>query len=178
VTGGRSKPIDAGGCEANQHGITEREPADRVHMALHAAACKTDRMRALPPETLHLPFETGPYRMALGLIALPEAAWFELDDRYLPELQERRRLLHERHAEVFAALPVSDAARAEALADIADNLTTHHPDWFGRDGNLLRNRLTDEHGTSRHRRAIRWNSRAGWCRRTCALCNLTTQCRS
>jgi hypothetical protein len=101
-------------------------------------------MRKLPPEALHLPFEPGPYRMAMGLVALPEAAWFELDDRYQPELRERRRLLTERHADVFAALPVSDAARAEALAEIADHLTTHHPDWFARDGNTLHNRLTGE----------------------------------
>jgi len=113
-------------------------------LAIRHATCNTDRMHALPPETLHLPFEPGPYRMAMGLVTLPEAAWFELDDRYQPELRERRRLLVQHHAAVFAALPVSDAARAEALHDIAGNLTTHHPDWFARDGNMLRNRLTGE----------------------------------
>jgi hypothetical protein len=101
-------------------------------------------MAKLPPETLYLPFEPGPYRMAMGLLTLPEAAWFEMDDRYQPELRERRRLLTEQHADVFAALPVSDAARAEALEDIAQNLTTHHPDWFARDRDTLRNRLTGE----------------------------------
>lgn len=102
-------------------------------------------MRALPPETLHLPLEPGPYRMAMGLVTLPEAAWFELDDRYQPDLHERRRLLLERRADVFAALPVSATARAEALDDIARNLTAYHPDWFARDGDTLHNRLTDEH---------------------------------
>ena len=116
-------------------------------MANRPVTCKTDRMLALPPETLHLPFESGPYRMAMGLITLPEAAWFELDDRYRPELRERHRLLHERHAAVFAALPASEAARAEALHVIADNLTTHHPDWFARDSNTLRNHLTGEDWT-------------------------------
>ncbi len=101
-------------------------------------------MAKLPPETLYMPFEPGPYRMAMGLLTLPEAAWFELDDRYQPELRERRRLLTEQHADVFAALPVSDAARAEALEDIAQNLTTHHSDWFARDRDTLRNRLTGE----------------------------------
>jgi hypothetical protein len=113
-------------------------------MAIRRATCDTDHMRPLPPETLHLPFEPGPYRMAMGLVTLPEAAWFELDDRYRPELRERHRLLHERRADVFAALPVSDAARAEALCDVATNLATHHPDWFALDGKLLRNRLTGE----------------------------------
>ncbi len=101
-------------------------------------------MRKLPPETLHLPFEPGPYRMAMGLITVAEHAWFELDDCYQADLRERRRLLETHHADVFAALPVSDAARAEALHTIANNLTTHHPDWFARDGNTLRNRLTGD----------------------------------
>lgn len=101
-------------------------------------------MHDLPTETLHLPFEPGPYRMAMGLVTLPESEWFELDDRYQPELRERCRLLEENHADVFAALRVSDAARAEALADIAGNLATYHPHWFVRDGDTLRNRLTGE----------------------------------
>lgn len=98
-------------------------------------------MRAPPPETLYLPFEDGPYRMALGLTTAPEPAWFEIDALYHRELAERRRLLAHQRDEVFAALPVSLAARREALAMIVDNLTTHHPDWFGRDGDTLMNHL-------------------------------------
>ena len=105
---------------------------------------QTAWMRPLPPETLHLPFEPGPYRMAMGLVTLPEAEWFELDDRYQPELRERRRLLHERRADVFAALPVSQAACAEALTEIAAHLTTQHTVWFVRDGSTLHNGLTGE----------------------------------
>jgi len=109
-------------------------------------------MRPLPPEHLHLPFEPGPYRMAMGLFTLPESAWFELDDRYPAELTERHRLLSQHHAEVFAALPVSAVARTEALAAVVDNLCTHHPDWFSRDGDrsgdrsgdTLHNHLTNE----------------------------------
>ena len=107
-------------------------------------------MPPLPPETLHLPFEPGPYRMAMGLFTLPESAWFELDDRYPTELRERRRLLAERHSEVFATLPVSDAARAETLAAVVDNLAAHHPDWFRRDADTLHNRLTGEHWDLAH----------------------------
>jgi hypothetical protein len=69
----------------------------------------------LPREARYLPFEPGPYKMAMGLATIPHDAWFELDEHYPAELRERRRLLAERHAEVFAALPVSDAARAEDL---------------------------------------------------------------
>ncbi|HUB47262.1 MAG TPA: DUF3445 domain-containing protein [Acetobacteraceae bacterium] len=97
-----------------------------------------------PPEKLYLPFEAGPYRMAMGLVTLPDSAWFELDDHYVAELDQRRRLLADHHAEVFAALPVSDMARAETLAVVVDNLATHHPDWFTRAGDRLHNHLTGE----------------------------------
>jgi len=98
----------------------------------------------LPPEAVHLPFEPGPYRMAMGLVSVPESAWFELDCRYPAEIAERRRLLRERPAEVFAALPISDLARREALIAVAGNLSQYHPAWFGWDGAQLQNRLTSE----------------------------------
>jgi hypothetical protein len=101
-------------------------------------------MRELPAQVVHRPFEPGPYRMAMDLVAVPEAAWFELDDQYLPEMTERQRLLETAHTDVFAATPISDAARYEALDLIAAALTTHHPDWFSRDGQKLRNHLTGE----------------------------------
>lgn len=101
-------------------------------------------MPELPPEALYLPFEPGPYRMAMGLVTVPDALWFELDDRYLDEMRERRRLLATQHAEVFAALPASDAARTETLAAVATNLATHHPAWFATAGSTLHNRLTGE----------------------------------
>ena len=101
-------------------------------------------MRPLPPEAVHLPFEPGPYRMAMDLVSVGEAAWFEFDDRYLDEMAEKRRLLASDRDAVFAALPESDAARAEALELIVAALTAHHPEWFGRVGGLLRNGLTGE----------------------------------
>jgi hypothetical protein len=101
-------------------------------------------VRELPEQVVHLPFEPGPYRMAMDLVAVPEADWFELDRRYIPEMAERRRLLETAHGDVFAALPVSDAARREALELIVAALVLHHPDWFSRDGTTLRNALTGE----------------------------------
>jgi hypothetical protein len=82
--------------------------------------------------------------MAMDLVAVAEADWFELDQLYLAEMAERRRLLATAHGEVFAALPVSDAAREEALDLVVTALTTHHPDWFSREGVVLRNHLIGE----------------------------------
>jgi hypothetical protein len=101
-------------------------------------------MRALPEEAVHLPFEPGPYRMGMDLVSVPEAAWFELDQRYLAEMAERRRLLAEVHDDVFAAMSGSGPARAEALDVVVAALTAHHPDWFGHDGSAVRNHLTSE----------------------------------
>jgi hypothetical protein len=101
-------------------------------------------MLGLPPETVHLPFEPGPYRMVLGLFAVPESAWFEIDQLYPDQMRERQRLLAEQHAQVFAAVPISAAARQESLQMVATNLTTQHPDWFTQDGDTLVNRLTGE----------------------------------
>jgi hypothetical protein len=101
-------------------------------------------MRKLPEQARHLPFEPGPYRMSLSLVSIPEPAWFELDQRYPTEMEERRHLLATARADVFAATPASDAARSEALHLIVTALTTHHPDWFTRDRTTLRNHLTGE----------------------------------
>lgn len=68
---------------------------------------------SLPPRQLYLPFESGPYRMAMGLVTVPEHTWFVLDEHYREEMAERRRLLAVHHADVFATLPQSDAARRE-----------------------------------------------------------------
>jgi hypothetical protein len=101
-------------------------------------------MRALPAETIYRPYGPGPYRMSMDLVSTAPEAWFEIDERYPQDMAERRRLLATDHSAVFAALPASDAARAEALAMIADNLTATHPDWFSLDGATLHNHLTEE----------------------------------
>jgi hypothetical protein len=80
----------------------------------------------------------------MALTTVPESAWFEIDARYADEIAERRRLLTEQHEDVFAALPVSDAARVETLHEVAANLTAYAPQWFTRDGKALSNALTSE----------------------------------
>ena len=85
------------------------------------------RIGQQPREAVYLPFESGPYRMAMALTTVPESDWFEIDARYADEMAERRRLLTEQHEDVFGALPVSDAARAETLRELVANLTTYAP---------------------------------------------------
>jgi dimethylamine monooxygenase subunit A len=101
-------------------------------------------MRPLPLQAVHLPFEPGRYRMAMDLVTVPEAVWFEFDDRYHKEMEAKRHLLATAHREVFAATAISDAARAEALELIVASLSGHFPDWFGGDGTVVHNHLTGE----------------------------------
>jgi len=103
-------------------------------------------MMPLPPETIHLPFDPGPFRMAMNLITVPESAWFEIDDLYPAEMAERRHLMRTRRAEVFAAEPAAAAACAETLAMVNEHLTRVHPGWFRAEAGIVRDRLTDDPG--------------------------------
>ncbi|WP_239002838.1 heme-dependent oxidative N-demethylase family protein [Rhodovastum atsumiense] len=98
----------------------------------------------LPEPTIPLPFETGPYRMQMGLQARAPAEMIEIDALYPGQMAERRELLTRRHAEVFAACPGSEAARAEVLERLAGLLPARFPDWFEQSGSVLRNQLTGE----------------------------------
>ena len=73
------------------------------------------RMKPLPRQAVHLPFQAGPYRMSMDLTTAPESEWFEFDERYPDEMAERRRLLTQQRSDVFGAVAGSEAARAEAL---------------------------------------------------------------
>jgi Haem-dependent oxidative N-demethylase, alpha subunit-like len=101
-------------------------------------------MRKLPPQAVHVAFEPGPYRMQMGLTAVPPDEFVEIDATYPAEMAERRHLLATRHAEVFSALPGSEPACAEVLARLAGLLPARFPEWFARDGRVLHNHLTGE----------------------------------
>ena len=98
----------------------------------------------LPAKTLHLPYDGGAYRMALGLTAIPEAGWIEIDAEYPAHLAERRRLLAERPAEVIGALPGTEAVQREALSVLEAHLAAQYPAWFVRGEAGLENRLLGE----------------------------------
>lgn len=98
-----------------------------------------------PAETVHLPFESGEYRLAMGLQACPEAEWIELDARYRAELALRRGLLGLRRDAVLGLGADTLPARREVLALLGAHLPARYPRWFrlGTDGRL-HNLLTGE----------------------------------
>ncbi|HWK46648.1 MAG TPA: DUF3445 domain-containing protein [Stellaceae bacterium] len=97
------------------------------------------------PAPVYLPFEDAPFRMAMGLTAERTEDWIELDEHYTTEMALRRDLLAQRHDEVFATQPGSEAAQAEVLNSLAQHLCRRFPAWFEQTGYALRNRLTGEH---------------------------------
>jgi hypothetical protein len=80
----------------------------------------------------YLPFEAGPHRHQMGLMALKPADWIEIDDTLAATLLAKRRLLAERHDDVFAALPGTEASGAEVLALLADHLPRRFPTQYPR----------------------------------------------
>lgn len=86
--------------------------------------------------SLYTPFE-APYRMAMGLMAMPEAEWFEIDETFVDQLREKRRLLSERHADVYREVAGSEAAQAEVRDAIFAHLPRFHPEHYRADGDAL-----------------------------------------
>ena len=76
----------------------------------------------------------GPPWLAMGLARVPEAEWLLLDEDRPAELAERARLLDERHDEVFAALPGTEAAGEEVLGLVTGWLAARGHDATPRAG--------------------------------------------
>jgi hypothetical protein len=92
----------------------------------------------------YLPFQDGPWRLAMGIKALDLAEWIEIDQRFTAQLAERRRLLAERRAEVLAALPESAPGQQETLELLLDHLPERFPAHYRRGDGRIENRTTGE----------------------------------
>jgi hypothetical protein len=102
------------------------------------------RAEDLPSSPEYLPFRAGPFRMAMGLNELNLDDWIQIDHHYPAELELKRKLLHERPGEIFAAFAGTEASSHEVLELISEHLLRRFPQWFElRDGNFL-NKITDE----------------------------------
>jgi hypothetical protein len=87
----------------------------------------------------HFPFEDPPFRLSMGLLKIPEEEWFEiydLDERAF-QMSEKRKLLAERHDEIFMADPSADQASKEILNMMVNHLPAVRPDLYSRDGDSI-----------------------------------------
>lgn len=82
--------------------------------------------------------------MAMGLVAREPDALVDLDAHYAAEMAQRRALLAENRAIVFASLPCSDVARQAVLDRLVEVLPRRYPTAFSRNGRNLHNHLTGE----------------------------------
>ncbi len=74
----------------------------------------------------------GPHRPRMGLTAIATRDWIELGADLREVLVLKRRLLAERHDDVFAALPGSEAAGAEIIDALFDFLPKRYPTQYPR----------------------------------------------
>ena len=85
----------------------------------------------------HTPWDGSHPAFRIGLAPLGEQSWIEMDDRGADQLDEKKRLLAERRADVFMAKPESIAAQAEVLDLVLGELARHHGDTYRREGNVV-----------------------------------------
>ena len=86
----------------------------------------------------------GPHRPRMGLVAIPERDWIVLGDDQREKLVLKRRLLAERHGEVFAALPGTEAAGEEVAQLLFEHLPKRFPTRYPRMGTMFAIAATSE----------------------------------
>ena len=101
-------------------------------------------MTSLAPVPQFRPYEPGPFRMAMNLQAITVEDWLEISEDYPEQMAERHRLLRETPDAVLACLPEAEDAARELLDVLVGHVTTHHAQWFTRDGDTLHNHLLGE----------------------------------
>lgn len=98
----------------------------------------------LADERLYLPFEAGPFRMSMGLIARHPDEMISLDRHYPAQIEQRRALLARWGRAVAAAEPGAEPALREMVERLADLLPRRYPAVFEQRGAAVHNRLTGE----------------------------------
>lgn len=74
--------------------------------------------------------EGGKWHLTMDLRKPERETWLEMDDQYLPEHNIRSKLLNEKKSAVIQRQPGSEAACAEVLELVAQDLTTNFPQQF------------------------------------------------
>lgn len=90
------------------------------------------------------PFDGRPYHLRMGLRNRAAEDWLERPPLRDARIDERRRLLAERHGDVFRALPGSEAAGAEAFRLVAAAACGGPPGRFVREAGAVLDRATGE----------------------------------
>jgi hypothetical protein len=84
-----------------------------------------------------LSFDAGPFRKQMGLQAIDENDWIVPGEDWREQLVEKRRLLAERHDEVFAALPETEDSGQEIVDMLFDHLPQRFPTRYPRMDHMI-----------------------------------------
>jgi len=87
--------------------------------------------------TTHLPSNGLPQLFRIGVKPLGDDQWIDVDDKLALYLDEKDRLAKERFDDIFVAEPGTEAAQAEVLARLVDNLEEKFPESYRRNGPVL-----------------------------------------
>lgn len=74
--------------------------------------------------------ESGKWHLTMDLRKPEKETWLEMDDQYLPEHNIRSKLLNEKKSAVLQRRPGSEAACAEVLELVVQDLITNFPQQF------------------------------------------------
>lgn len=95
-------------------------------------------------QPIYFPFEDGQWRLSMGLKALKEEDWIEIDDQFINELRLKQKLLNQQYEDVFASLADSLASQQEVLALLLDYLPKRFPDIYQVTEETIKNLATGE----------------------------------
>jgi dimethylamine monooxygenase subunit A len=93
---------------------------------------------------IYLPFADAQWRLKMGLKPLQLSEWIEIDEEFKMYLDRKAALLQNRHADVFASLPTSQAGQQEVLDELLQFLPQQFPAQFQKKGNQIYNLATEQ----------------------------------
>ncbi len=101
----------------------------------------------------YIPFQSGRFRLSMGIVSLTLDNWLEPDDFFYKELMEKDSLLTSKYDEVFQARGGSQTAQHEVLNLLIDHMNEYHSDllrFCG--GNIFIDKLALSFATETYRK--------------------------
>ena len=101
----------------------------------------------------YIPFQSGRFRLSMGIVLLTLDSWLEPDDFFYEELMEKDSLLTSKYDEIFQARVGSQTAQQEVLDLLIDHMNEYHSDLLRFSGsNIFVDRLALSFATETYRK--------------------------
>lgn len=75
----------------------------------------------------YFPLDGTDFRLNLGLQALKDRSWLDIDAQFEPDIAEKKRLLAGQREKVFAEMPGTEKAQQEILEQVRAERACHYP---------------------------------------------------